>query len=613
MKLSQLFSGEVRPEGQSQPQLTPAQTEHLNRQIRSLAPGQTISGEIVGRNGSEVQIRLSEDMILSARVDHNMNIEIGKNMTFEVKNNGSTLTLSPLFTNVATDVNVMKALDMAGLPVNQTSVSMTEQLMAVGLPVNKNSLQQIFREINAYPQAEISDIINLHKLQLPVNEANVNQMVSYRNLTHQLSGGMEVIQEALPGVFDAMIAEGDISGAVKLYGEVLQLFHGNFGDAGEGTQTGEVSAGQEIGAEEAGLPQAAESGSPQAAESGRTEMPGERQTEAAVREQLGKTAEETGKTILNMVSGETGDVSGLTKNPPQDAQLKPAAGESGNLISETLRSTAAREVLQLADQMQLSEGTASKVREQMIQFARGGNMGQFFSALTELADAAKFSQTSAQVLERLFFGRGFRELMKGQLKSSWMLRPEELTEPGKVEELYRRMDRQLKNLANVMENAGQTSSTAFKAVATMSQNVDFLQQLNQIYAYVQLPLRLQQGEAHGELYVYTNKKKLTSGDGTVSALLHLDMEHLGPVDVHVAMKDSKVSTRFYLRDGEMIDFIAAHMDTLTARLKKRGYDCNYSMTVRAGEQPAAEKGGLNPILRQEKGIVLSQYAFDVRT
>lgn len=203
--------------------------------------------------------------------------------------------------------------------------------------------------------------------------------------------------------------------------------------------------------------------------------------------------------------------------------------------------------------------------------------------------------------------------MKGQLKSSWMLRPEELTEPGKVEELYRRMDRQLKNLANVMENAGQTSSTAFKAVATMSQNVDFLQQVNQIYAYVQLPLRLQQGEAHGELYVYTNKKKLTSGDGTVSALLHLDMEHLGPVDVHVAMKDSKVSTRFYLRDEEMIDFIAAHMDTLTARLKKRGYDCNYSMTVRAGEQPAAEKGGLNPILRQEKGIVLSQYAFDVRT
>ncbi|MCR2046848.1 flagellar hook-length control protein FliK [Acetatifactor muris] len=611
MKLSQLFSGEVRAEGPSQPQLTPAQTEHLNRQIRSLAPGQTISGEIVGRNGSEVQIRLSEDLILNARVDRNMNIEIGKNMTFEVKNNGSTLTLSPLFTNVATDVNVMKALDMAGLPLNQTSVSMTEQLMAVGLPVNKNSLQQIFREINAYPQAEISDIINLHKLQLPVNEANVNQMVSYRNLTHQLTGGMEVIQEALPGVFDSMIAEGDISGAVKLYSEILQLFQEN---SGEGTQTGEVPGGGNA-AGDAGLPWAEETGSPGAAEPGRTGMSGEVQTEAAVREQLGKVAEATGKTILNMVAGETGDTSGRSENPVKgDPLMQPAAEESGNLISEALRSTVAREVLQLADRMQLPEGTASQIREQILQFARGeGDIRQFFSALTELADGARFSQTSAQALERIFSGRAFRELMKGQLKNNWMLRPEELTEPGKVEELYRRMDRQLKSLANVMENAGQTNSAAFKAVATMSQNVDFLQQVNQIYAYVQLPLRLQQGEAHGELYVYTNKKKLTSGDGTVSALLHLDMEHLGPVDVHVAMKDSKVSTRFYLRDEEMIDFIAAHMDTLTARLKKRGYDCNYSMTVRAGEEPAAEKGGLNPILRQEKGIVLSQYAFDVRT
>lgn len=158
MKLSQLFSGEVRTDNTGHAaQLTPAQTEQMNRQIRSLVPGQTISGEIVGRNGNEVQIKISEDMVLNARIDRNMNIEIGKNMTFEVKNNGSSLTLSPLFTNVATGVNVLKALEMAGLPVNRDTVDMTEQLMAAGLPVNKGSLQQIFREINSFPQGTVSD------------------------------------------------------------------------------------------------------------------------------------------------------------------------------------------------------------------------------------------------------------------------------------------------------------------------------------------------------------------------------------------------------------------------------------------------------------------------
>ena len=201
MKLSQMFSGQTqvsetmrREEAHSQQQ-TARNTASVNRQIRSLVPGQTISGEIVGRNGGEVQIRLADDMVLNARVDRSLNIEIGKNMTFEVKNNGSSLTLSPLFTNVATDVNVLKALDMAGLPVNGTSVEMTGKLMEAGLPVNRNSLLQVYREVSSFPQAPISDIVDLHRLQMPVNEANLNQMASYRNLTHQLLQGMEAVTE----------------------------------------------------------------------------------------------------------------------------------------------------------------------------------------------------------------------------------------------------------------------------------------------------------------------------------------------------------------------------------------------------------------------------------
>lgn len=611
MRLSQLFSGETRTEGTTPPQPTPAQTEHLNRQIRSLTPGQTISGEIVGRNGSEVQIRLSEDMILNARVDRNLNIEIGKNMTFEVKNNGSTLTLSPLFTNVATDVNVMKALNMAGLPVNQTTVSMTGMLMAEGMSVNKNSLQQIFRELTAFPQANIEDIINLHKLQLPVNEANLTQMASYRNLTHQLTGGMEAIQEAMPEVFDSMIAEGDISGAVKLYQEVLQLLQGEEGTPlsqeaplGPEAMSGQETVAQTEGIVEEGRLMAAAEDVPENGTEGK--ITGENRGEA-IPSPAERPADGREQTLPF-----TGELQGEAHvgNGP----VLPEGAGADNAMSDALRGNLARQVLEVLNQAPLPEETAAAIREQVMQFGRGqGDIQQLFTAFQSLADVAKFSAVSAQGLEKLFSGREFRTLMASRLKNSWTIRPEELTAPGKVEELYRRMDRQLKSLANVLEDAGQTNSTAFKTVTSMSQNVDFLQQVNQMYAYVQLPLRLQQGNGHGELYVYTNKKKLTAGDGTVSALLHLDMEHLGPIDVHVALKDSKVSTRFYLRDEEMIDFLAGHMDVLTKRLQKRGYDCSFSMTVREKAAEEEQKGGLEPVLRQEKGIVLSHYAFDVRT
>ena len=134
-----------------------------------------------------------------------------------------------------------------------------------------------------------------------------------------------------------------------------------------------------------------------------------------------------------------------------------------------------------------------------------------------------------------------------------------------------------------------------------------------MYAYVQLPLRLNGSEAHGDLYVYTNRRNLAGKDGKISALLHLDMKHLGPVDVYVALQNTKVSTKFYVRDENMLDFLADHMDLLTGRLQKRGYDCSFSMTTRGEQTEKDSVGGLAPLLEQEKGIMLSQYAFDVRT
>ena len=55
------------------------------------------------------------------------------------------------------------------------------------------------------------------------------------------------------------------------------------------------------------------------------------------------------------------------------------------------------------------------------------------------------------------------------------------------------------------------------------------------------------------------------------------------------------------------------MDLLTSRLSKRGYECSCSMSVRESGTGEEEKSGLAPVLNQEKGILLSQYAFDVRT
>lgn len=619
MRLSQLFTGRSRTDDRLEGNIRTTQSQHartadLNRQIRSLTPGQTIQGEIVSRNGSEVQIRLSDDMVMNARVDQSIHLELGKSVTFEVKSNGGTLSLSPLFTNIAADANVLKALDMAGLPINDISVSMTEQMMKAGLSVNRNSLQQVYREINSFPEGTVSDVVNLHKLGMPVNETNMQQMASYRNLTHQLIKGMTSVLDALPEAAEQMLAEGNVKGTAGLYRELFTLIEEGsmLREGGERipdtpadgaaekvflpeTAEGVLQKGQEISS--GNLEAAALAGEPEL--SINPDAGEEQAVQPRLQEQIpegrGQTAGEQG--VSRMILADPGADKGEVFLPAE-ARAKLTDG-----------------LLQALKAIALPETETAELSEAVQRFGRGELPGsELFKAAARMLDGAGHTGSGAMQLHKLFGGKEFQKLLTMQLKEMWTLRPEEVSRPEKVEELYRRLDRQLKGLAQALESGGQENSTAYRAAANLSQNVDFMNQINQMYAYVQLPLHLKNSEAHGDLYVYTNKRSLAANDGQLSALLHLDMEHLGPVDVYVTLQESKVSTKFYVADDEILDFIEEHMDILTKRLEKKGYTCKASAAARGeAEKEEQNGGGLSPLLQQESGTLLSRYAFDVRT
>lgn len=533
----------------------PAKTAQISRQIRSMVPGQTIHGEVVSRSGTEVQIKVLDDFLMSARLDQNINIEVGKNMTFEVRNNGKSLILSPLFANMATDANTLKALDMAALPVNDTTVELTRQLMGAGLPIDRNSLQQAFREVMAFPDAEILDIVDLHKLSLPVTENNLEQLASYKNLTHQLVDGMNDVLEALPAALQNMAQSGNVEGAAGLYQEILSMA---------------------------------------------AELPSETVIEASAGENV------------------------LQEGVLQEGILQETQSSQEEVIVNT--NNAAQEEAALDEKNVSSSGALSEEVSQIQNLAKelSNLTGQAFPEETDASKLLAFtgqllqkgiSEHDTKLLRELLGNKDLQNIVNHNLQKLWTIKPEDVADSKRVEELYQRLDKQIRGVTQALENAGQTSSEAYKASTNMSGNLDFMQQVNQVCVYIQLPLRLQQGNAHGELYVYTNKKNLAAKDGAVSALLHLDMDHLGPVDVYVSMQSQKVNTQFYVQDDDMLDFLEEHMDLLTERLKKRGYDCNCKMQVRdnkEGEEGASVQGGIQNLLAREGNMKLTQYAFDVR-
>ena len=542
MKLTGWFSQDKIADNSRVQTPNNANTEQVNRQIRALVPGQTLRGEVVSREGNNAQIRLLQDVLVDAKVDADIRLELGQNITFQVKNNGQTLNLSPLFTNMATEGTVLKALDMASLPVNENTVAMTKQLMDVGLPIDKNTLQQIWHESNAFPDAEILDLVNLHKVELPVTEENITQMASYRNLTHQLTAGIAETGESLTNMLQGLVESGDIEQAATIYSEVLELLA--FEDAVGETVTGQQQPEgplPEPGVDVTVTPEEAEQMPVQPSATAPEAVPGQ-------------------KTIIE----------------------EPTETASGN--GQTIKENPGAEKTQEAPQLQ--------------------NLQKLLKQGLETKDIP--------LLRSILHNSKVAELPAKLLADRWSIKPEDVESPEKVEELYQKLGKQLKGLSNLLEENGQRGSSAYQNVTNLSQNVDFLQQINQTYAYIQLPLHLRQGEHKtGELFVYTNKKNLARKDGQVSALLHLDMEHLGPLDVYVTLKDTKVSTKFYVQNDTILDYLEANMDVSTERLQKRGYDCKCETTLRTELQQTAQ--AMAPLLKTEGSVPVAQYAFDVRT
>lgn len=542
MKLTGWFSQDKIADNSRVQTPNNANTEQVNRQIRALVPGQTLRGEVVSREGNNAQIRLLQDVLVDAKVDADIRLELGQNITFQVKNNGQTLNLSPLFTNMATEGTVLKALDMASLPVNENTVAMTKQLMDAGLPIDKNTLQQIWHESNAFPDADILDLVNLHRVELPVTEENITQMASYRNLTHQLTAGIAETGESLTNMLQGLVESGDIEQAATIYSEVLELLA--FEDAAGETVTGQQQTEgplPEPGVDVTVTPEEAEQMPVQPSATAPEAVPGQK----TIIEEPTETAPDNGQTIKENPGAEK------TQEAPQLQNL----------------------------QKLLKQGLETK---------------------------------DIPLLRSILHNSKVAELPAKLLADRWSIKPEDVESPEKVEELYQKLGKQLKGLSNLLEENGQRGSSAYQNVTNLSQNVDFLQQINQTYAYIQLPLHLRQGEHKtGELFVYTNKKNLARKDGQVSALLHLDMEHLGPLDVYVTLKDTKVSTKFYVQNDTILDYLEANMDVLTERLQKRGYDCKCETTLRTELQQTAQ--AMAPLLKTEGSVPVAQYAFDVRT
>ncbi len=272
-------------------------------------------------------------------------------------------------------------------------------------------------------------------------------------------------------------------------------------------------------------------------------------------------------------------------------------------LSATLEETVVMGEKELNPQQKMvmqKEGAEGEKQAQNIVKGRPADLQNSLDQLIQL-----LSQGKASVKDISVFGKIWNHRFQPQL----MMQPEEVMEKEQVQEFYEKLSNQIQQLGNLVNEHGQASSSLGKAVQNTVSNLDFMNQINQMHAYIQLPLKLSGQQAKGELYVFTNRRSMAEKEGKVTALLHLDMEYLGKLDVYVALENQKVSTQFYLEKEEYLDFLEQHMDMLSGRLNKRGYECSIKTCLRREEEQSVMERIIN---HQSQPFLLATQAFDMR-
>ena len=574
------------------------QSYRVQSAIRHLTPGQTIQGSVVSRDGNAVQIALRGNVLINAKIDQSISLVLGQNMSFEVKsNNGSLLSLTPLYANLDNQATAMRALDAAGMPQTAANLEMVTAMMEEGMPIDRESLANIGRLMAEFPQQSPAVLVQMTRLGLPVTELTLEQFDAYRNAQHQLLGSAETIMDELPQVFAQLLAEGRTAQAFRFYETVLDLFTEGGADgaaaAGDasGMQSGDGVVTLREAAQEAG--QTAQAETAQAGQTAQTETAQDGIPQAAQTVQNAAGAADAAvQAVPDPARPETQGTEAAV--PAQTEARGPLADSQWQTLADLMRDAGAEEqAVQQVRQGELPAGEALRLIRGLL--AESGQDGAHHRAA-----------------ERLLGSREFETLLKEEISRQWMIEPKDVADPRKVEQLYERIREQSMRLGEAVQAAGKGDTPVAQNVQNLQNNIDFMNQLNHMFTYIQLPLKLAGNHAHGDLYVYTNKKNLAARDGSVSALLHLDMEHLGPLDVYVTMLQNRVSTNFTVADESVLDLIEAHIHLLNERLAGRGYELKAQMSVKE-RQEDEETSVMQTILDQQRNIsVLSRTSFDMR-
>lgn len=579
--------------------------------LEELSSGSVFEGTVSSVKNGKVTLALSDGQTITARLSGKVPLSQGTPMFFQVKSNdGATIEIKP-YTGAGSGGNpiLTNALTEGTVPVTERNLAMVDAMMKEQMPIDKQSLLNMARIANMNPGVDITTVVNMTKLGIPVSPEMAAQFENYMTDEHAI---LQEMDQAMNELAD-LAGSSDLTPnqAVQMNHKILSILlpeqtatgapvntEGQIETGGQTTAEGQIVTGGQITAEG----QTTSEG--QILTDGRLgaeeqTVNGEQTTTAGQAIQEGTGGQAIGEVLSDQQFSSLGR---LLQNIPslvESTKLFPEAMEQ-DIFIDTLEDESVAQNL-------MTEDAAWKAADGKTALDKNLTVSDFLRTVSQLL--SENNGMASQSIQKLFGSDAYKSLLRNVMEQQWLIQPEALKQEKKISQLYEKLEQQMRQVEDALKEAGVTKTRFPETAAEVRGNIEFMNQLNQAYTYVQVPLKLSGQNANGELYVYTNKKNLRDPDAELSAFLHLDLEHLGSTDVSVKMQNRNVKTNFYMADDASYDLVEKYLPILEQKLKDKGYQCTITMTK---EEKKVSFG--DDFLRKDmpQTGTLHRYSFDVR-
>lgn len=577
MQISNLVSQYNNSVANGEPMTGAKGVEKLVSSLNEMSKGMIFEGTVSSVRGNQVKLALSNGQQILARLAGKFSFEQGQSVFFQVKNNdGGTIEIKPYTVDgEGVNLTLMDALKAAGLPVDGTNLSMVNKMMEEQMPIDKISLNQMYQLVQDNKGINVTTLVELKRLGIEINQVNAAQFENYANDKQAITIAMDSLIEELP---NALSAE-DLS-MYKLVSQARDILN---------IVTDGLPEDAFISNEDADMSQ----------------------YEAIMRDNQSAPVVKKHFNIaelfesLNSVSGESQDIQ-TTQKINNSSVIDNIFLQGNEAKSNTIGFILSdKQIEELNEQVRmllpnLQENNISLYSED----------SSVVGILNDIKSMLENTPANAGTLRHLFSGEAFKLMLKEALEQQWMIKPGDLEKnPKKLDGLYDKIEKQIINMENILKTSGVVNPKAEALADNIRGNIEFMNQINEAYTYMQVPLRMNEGNASGQLYVYTNKKSISDPDKELSAFLHLDLEYLGGTDVSIKMLHRKVTTNFYLDSDESYAMVKQFLPVLEKRLQDKGYNCE--LTVNSDSKQMNFVAGFLKKDLPPTGQV-HRYSFDMR-